>query len=206
MKKILVIVAATLFGISANAQWFVGGSLSLNYDSTNYDSVTPVKTSTFTVNIAPQIGYNINEKLAVGASLNITPGYNISSESFYDPGSDEPHVTTNKFTNFNWSINPFVRYCIWSINKFGICAQGGIGIGTRSVILGDRSTTTFNVSVSALPVLTYSLNEKFTLLAYISAAQLSFNGNYGNGTSNTQFGFNAATQGQLLAVGFQYNF
>lgn len=71
MKKIFgtFIVLATL-SLSANAQWYVGGRM--GFDLNSNDGFTNA-----IFNIAPEGGYNFNDKMAAGLSLPIT----ISTES-----------------------------------------------------------------------------------------------------------------------------
>lgn len=205
MKKIILLVAAALIGISANAQWFAGGSASVSFDSNTLSKDPLLEHSTFNLYIAPQIGYNVNDDLAIGATLSITPGFSKAKESIINPLTMSAEPSESKTNSFRWSVNPYIRYRIWSLNKFSLCGQAGFGIGTTKYGEDDEMSV-FTADVYVLPVITYSMNERFTLLAYMDMAELSFSGQWGDNSSYRNFGLNAASLGQLASIGFQYNF
>ncbi|MCQ2154843.1 MAG: hypothetical protein MJY55_03395 [Bacteroidales bacterium] len=193
MKKLFILVAAALLSISANAQWYVGGIVDMDIqgNKTVLDKTNTTKTTSFSFTFAPEVGYYLSDKLAVGASLSLSPRSSQGESSF------------------RWSISPYVRYKFWGINKFGICGQAYAFVGTSS---SSDPYPTVNYGVNILPVLTYALNEHFTLDAYIDCAGIGYNGSCTNnkdtGIKNTtnQFGFTVASQGQLVGIGFHYNF
>lgn len=209
MKKLFILVAAALLSISANAQWYVGGTLGLNVDGNKTTSAVSTSNSTdFKFNLAPEVGYYLSDKLAVGGFLNINTGFNNSKNEAIED-------TEDGLTRFGWSIEPYVKYKFWGIGKFGIWGQAGVWIGTSTTKVkaaADSSVPTVNYGIEVLPVLTYDLNEHFTLDAYIDCVSLSYNGSCHNDKKNdikstsNSFGLGAATRGQILSVGFHYNF
>lgn len=62
MKKIFALAAAAMMALAVNAQVYVGAGLGFNYNKTE-----DVKTTQFVV--IPEVGYNINENVAVGADF-----------------------------------------------------------------------------------------------------------------------------------------
>lgn len=82
MTLVAVAMATTM-----NAQWYVGGTVGYNYTK---DKNTDVKSNTFV--ITPELGYNLNEKWAVGMKI----GY------AYNKVDD---AKSNEFV-----VNPYARY------------------------------------------------------------------------------------------------
>ena len=68
MKKILLMAAFAVASLTANAQAWIGGSLGFDYEK--YKDVD-AKT---TFSIAPTVGYNLDEKLALGLELSLAFG------------------------------------------------------------------------------------------------------------------------------------
>ena len=60
MKKIVILLFVAMVALSAKAQVYVGGTVSLWHND-------DVDATTFTLN--PEVGYNLNEKWAVGGIL-----------------------------------------------------------------------------------------------------------------------------------------
>lgn len=212
MKKLFILVAAALLSISANAQWYVGGRLGLDVNGNKTTSAVGTSNSTdFNFNLAPEVGYFLSDKLAVGGFLNINAG---SRDTKVNAEIGEGDTGMN-YTNFGWSIEPYVKYKFWGIGKFGIWGQAGVWIGTSTTKAKGAANSpvpSVNYGIEVLPVLTYSLNEHFTLDAYIDCVSLSYNGTSYNDKKNdikstsNSFGLGAATRGQILSVGFHYNF
>ena len=59
-----MIAVMAVAAVSANAQWYIGGSFGLNFTKATKDA-----DSQTTLNIAPEVGYNINDNWAVGAQV-----------------------------------------------------------------------------------------------------------------------------------------
>ncbi len=101
MKTIKLLFATTLlFALTSNAQitkgnWMVGGSASFSSSNTKAD-VNTSSTKSYDVNLNPEIGYFIINKLSGGLRLSL-----INSSFKSDQGN-------SKYSNTE--IGPFVRY------------------------------------------------------------------------------------------------
>ena len=67
IKKILAVMAAVMLAASARAQVFIGGNIGLSVGSGG---------SGVGINIAPEIGYHVNQYLTVGGLLSYQSRYN----------------------------------------------------------------------------------------------------------------------------------
>ena len=65
MKKILLMAAFAVATLTANAQVWIGGGLGFNYEKPkDVDAAT-------IINIAPQVGYVLDEKFGLGLELQL---------------------------------------------------------------------------------------------------------------------------------------
>ena len=67
--KVFLIAICSFACINLNAQVFVGGSVGFN-NSKNYDAgINPRKSSGYNLNLRPNVGKFLSEKLAIGLHL-----------------------------------------------------------------------------------------------------------------------------------------
>lgn len=151
MKKLFLLGAVALFfsGMaSAQDDSKMWAAASISFSSASYGS--GVSTSSI-FGFAPEFGYNLNSEWAVGGRL----GFDFGS-SKYDPGfgfgSDKSNTTATTFA-------PFARYTFIRSGNFSIFGQGEIPI-----VFGDAPNT---VGIRALPGVSYSLNENFSIQALL---------------------------------------
>ena len=85
MKKIMMTLAAVAVAATMNAQVYVGGALGINSNSRN-------DVTTTSVSIMPEIGYKLDDTMAVGLGL-----------GFADDGIKDANTTT-------FTIQPYFRY------------------------------------------------------------------------------------------------
>ena len=101
MKPIrLLFIAALLFTGLANAQitkgnWMVGGNGSFSYTNSKSEQSSS-STKDYTINLSPNIGYFVYDKLALGSKLNY-----VLSKYYTEQGNSEFTFST---------VGPFVRY------------------------------------------------------------------------------------------------
>ena len=165
MKKLFLAAFAALLSVSLSAQIYVGGSVNINTTG-NQDNVNNTTAKSSDINLAPHAGFWLSDKLAVGGRLNV---------EFGSPA--------NKVSRFGIGVTPYVRYVLFSIDKFNLLAEGGINFLT----LTDKDTSgdfygapgyvkdsSTSFGIYAEPVVTYAFNDKFTLEAGINIARLNF--------------------------------
>ena len=116
MKKILLMAAIAVSSIAANAQVWVGGAVSYNYDSQN-----DVADSYIT--IAPEVGYNLDESWALGIDLN-----------FQFRTGDQVNRTI-------FGVTPFARYTFFRSGIASLFVDGGFNIGALKYENADSQTT-----------------------------------------------------------------
>lgn len=182
MKKFfLVALLGLAVSASLSAQVFVGGQIGVNTTSNTDKNMDPVLTaSNTTVNINPNIGYKLNDKMSVGGRLDLT---------FGSAGANN--------STLGFGLVPYFRYTVLNFGRFGIAAEANIGIHSTTTTdktpnVGVAKSNKFNFSIGALPVLLFALNEHFTLEANLNVLNL----NLGFGSTKATFtpeGGNART-------------
>ena len=123
MKKIMMTLVAAAMATTMSAQLYVGGELGLSFGQTKVTEpglVTATgKTKTTTVKILPEIGYNLNEKMAVGVAFGYDFNKNVTPLASYDVTSK-----TNEFV-----FKPYFRYYFVKWDKVGLFADAQFGMG-----------------------------------------------------------------------------
>ncbi|MDH8702185.1 hypothetical protein M2138_001545 [Dysgonomonadaceae bacterium PH5-43] len=161
MKKVFLLMAVALVSLTASAQFYAGGSLGFwNDDDAD-------ETAFF---IAPEVGYNLNEKWSVGLEL----GYF---------NEDAVGVAT-------FAASPYARYTYFNQDRLSLFVDGGFGFSYKDQ---DNDETGFNIGLQ--PGVAVSLTEKFSLVAKFGF--LGYNDKYLNAkdgfglnlTNNISFGF-----------------
>lgn len=203
--KVFLIAICSFVFINLNAQVFVGGSAGFNTSNNNDAGTTPRKSSSYNLNLRPNVGKFLSEKLAIGLALDIS-----LSGSKTD---GNPETITN---SSGIGVNPFLRYYAVTWNKFSIYGQGNIGMefsnssvksgGTTND--GPKQTRTY---LNIFPGLSYDISEKLSLetalhilnfgYSYITSKEGFFkdkgsNFNIGAGLSNI-VSLNAITIGAI---------
>ena len=141
MKKIMMTLVAIAMATTMNAQWYVGGTVGYSHENDkNYD----VKTNVF--KLLPEVGYNLNEKWALG--LKIGYAYTKSGES----------ESTNMFI-----VNPYARYTFVKLEKVNFFCDGGFEYDYTKH--GDASANGFGINLR--PGVAVNLNEKVSFVAHI---------------------------------------
>lgn len=171
MKKILLMVVVMVATIAVKAQdVYVGGSFNLWRNSTG---------NTTSFKVAPEIGYNFNEKWALGAELNYSHDY-------------ESQYTTNSVL-----VAPYIRWSYCQNDVVRLFLDGAAAIGFVKVKDGD---TTKAGQIGFRPGIAVKLNDHFSFIA-----KYGFLGYRKNmGTTGDSFGL--ALTSEDLSIGFHYTF
>lgn len=206
-KGLLLGLIASMFFCTGNAsaQDYIGGSFSFQAGIVGHNGTT----SSTTFNVAPDLGWFIGEKWAVGIRPWI--GFGKSTTS-----SDAENTT------FSVGLKPYARYQLLTYNRFGLWAEADPQIsftsnksltGRGEVISNTRSTTW---GVVALPVLTYQLNSHIDLetrLNLFSFSMLSNHTFHNDHDFQNSFtcGLSASTKDVMdtlgdISIGFIYKF
>ena len=146
MKKIMMTLAALAVAATMNAQVYVGGTV--GFKSVSHDGESA---SAFT--IAPELGYNLDENLAVGIAL----GYS-STDMTIDAAGNVTKLAKSVNT---FSINPYVRYTFVKLDKVNFFADGIVSYSSRGN--SDRKVNTFGLGVQ--PGVAVNLNDNVSFVA-----------------------------------------
>lgn len=176
MKKILMTLVAVAMATTMNAQWYVGGTVGYNYTK---DKNTDVKSNTFV--ITPELGYNLNEKWAVGMKI----GY------AYNKVDD---AKSNEFV-----VNPYARYTFVKLDKVNFFVDGGFEY--NYVKVEDDSANGFGISFK--PGVAVNLNEKVSFVAHVgNFGWASAKAKNAKSVQSVDLGLNLAS----VDFGLYYNF
>ena len=177
MKKIVVFLFVVMAALTAKAQVYVGGSISLWHDDD--DDAT-------TFMLAPEVGSELTEKWSVGAELML-------SHSKQKVGE---HGDKLKWTGFAFA--PYARYTFFENKILRAFIDGCIGVSTQKYKGGD-STAGFELGVK--PGLAIKLTDHFSLVTKYGF--LGYRDDYMLGAGNG-YGFNFSSED--LSIGFHYTF
>lgn len=202
-KTIFVLFAAMMVSLSANAQFYAGGTACINFN-VNGNSTDNSKTTntTFNVNVIPEIGYWINDNMAVGAYFSIVPGIN-GYKNVTDIAS-ETITTENNNKSFGWSVSPYFRYKFAEAGRFKFYADGNVSLGSTTITyfnskgenIGEAQTQ-FNWGIGVAPSIAFSITDKWDAVVRFASIGFSMNG------KNTHLGISALYSN---SIGLYYNF
>ena len=133
MKKVILVLALALFGFTAHAQFYVGGTL---HFATLGDGDGAV------FGIAPEVGYCINDRMAVGTGLGFEFG-------------GGPAIM---------SIDPYFRFFFADWGPVRFFADGHFNF---SAALSDEGGSGWGVGVR--PGFSVGLNDHFALVSHLAS-------------------------------------
>jgi hypothetical protein len=215
-RAIVVFIILATISVAVNAQFFVEGSVGINYTDTENDADKGA--SAFIIGLSPRVGYWLNDNIAVGTS--VTFSKDKSSSTNYN--LDSKHS--------RWRISAFSRYRLWKTGKFSLLLDGSLyyekdnhvsswGLETSFTKTSEHSS---KIGIYVFPAITYDLNEKFSITAvcdFLSMDLYSVNGK--SESTNTEgtvrdkirtghfnFGAQSGIFNSLanVNIGFIYNF
>lgn len=178
MKKIMMTLAAIAVAATMNAQGYVGGSLAFTSEKADYDGA---KAST-NFKIMPEIGYNLDEKLAVGVTLGFTS----------DKDGDADAVTT-------FEIAPYVRYTFAKLDMVNFFVDGELSYATKK--------DTYNkFGIHIKPGVAVNVNDKVSFVAKLGTDGLGWTNTNDkiHDYKTNKFGLDLSTLD--LEFGMYYNF
>ena len=181
MKKILLLAVVLFASLNASAQWYIGGSV-------GFGSVKPAGGDSEAVfYILPEIGYNLNDKWAVGAIVGYHKGDGISAA-----------INSNSQINLieEFIINPYARYSAITWDPVTLFFDGSLAFA--SVI--DRGTR-FGLGVK--PGIAIALTDHISFVTHLGFVGFDTFSPKGGGGSSTSFGVDFRNN---CTFGVYYNF
>lgn len=180
MKKILMTIVAVFATVTMNAQWYVGGSVSV--DSWSSQKLAGDKSET-TFALLPEIGYNLNDEWAVGTVI----GY--VSDKFNGVNG----VSESAFT-----FNPYARYTFFKAGKVNFFVDGGIDFTSASK--ADWTELAFGVK----PGLAVNLTDNISFVSHLGFIGFDQFNPDGDDNNTTKVGVDLS--GTNLTFGLYFNF
>ncbi len=175
MKKILLTLTLAVASLAASAQVYLGGEVGFWRDY--QDNQT-------TFSLAPEVGYNLSDKWALGIAL----GY----QHVYTEGTK-----INAFT-----VNPYARWTYASFGPVNLFLDGGFDFGTYKVKDGGDAVNAWGIGVK--PGLAVNLTEKLSFVAHVGFLGFRDADDELSSVYNRGFGFDL--DGNSLQFGLYYNF
>lgn len=175
----MMIAVMAVAAISANAQMWVGGNLGFNTEKTKFEDTEFSSGTSF--EIAPEVGYNLNEKWAVALAL----GYGHYDAGIVTFAGKEVSVIINTF-----SIKPYVRYTFVKAGNFSAFCDGVLDYSTTHVNGVENNLNSWGLAVT--PGIAYAISPKVSLVAHVGEIGYDhtwFDAGVGDVTNN-KFGIN----------------
>ena len=181
MKKLFLTFAFAVTALAMNAQLYVGGEVGAwrNWDE-----------NTTSFKIAPEVGYNLSDKWAVGIELAYS--YNYTHPQGTPKGADQ-----NIF-----GLAPYARYTFAKFGAVNLFLDGGLGWYGAS---GDLADDDKAFEVGLKPGLSVNLTDKLSFVSHVGFlgyrdADPIFQ------AAGIESGFGFDLSGQTLNFGLYYNF
>ena len=216
MKKAFLTIALVAFAMAANAQLILGGQFGVNNQTRNDGNYSVSSASSFSFNINPKVGYQLNEKIQLGAQ--VIYGYSTTKSYF---GKDN---TFNVTPVSQFGFSPYVRWNFGSWKNCSLFLEGsfvfGISPETKTTNSVNGTEVTVNnkdkftyMGIHIVPGLNYSFSEHFSMDLYINIARLAWNHiSHQDDWVENSFGVSANlnandinSQLSTFAIGFNYH-
>lgn len=196
MKKIILTLALVAFGMTASAQWVLGGNLGVDHANRHANDYVAGTAST-DISIMPKIGYWLNDDMQVGAQL----GYVVDFDRNY-VGSTDNYTSDHQSSIV---IAPYLRYNVAKWNKFTVFCEGQLALtlGLESSTYNSVTDNTTKwgdsftqIGINVLPGLNYAFSDKISMDIYVHLLGIhaNFLTNDAGGAHSFGFGNNADEQ------------
>ena len=176
MKKLfitLALAAATFVG--ANAQFVIGGHLSLgsNFAGVSYDGDDQLDNSNLGFGLGAKFAYAFKEKFEIGLKAGFD--YDYTSVKTYLPGGS----ATATGDGFGWYITPTFRWSFLNVDRFHLGLQADLSFfGDDGAALFEAAATpikSFGVGLSAKPFIAFDITDHLIIDAELNVVGFGFN-------------------------------
>ena len=184
MKKIITLTMLALSALSAQAQFWVGGSMNIIHSKEdNPTAETTGQTTTFAFKLMPEVGYHLTDKVALALSAGYKHTY------LHDVNNNIPYDESRSTDSYY--LTPYVRY-YFNNGRLRLFTNGEIPFSSD-----DHGT---NIGLALRPGVEFEVCPRMGLLCYVGA--LSYNhSSHGNYSRNT-FDFRLSDQ---IYLGVYFN-
>ena len=143
MKKILMTLVIALSAVTANAQWYLGGSVGVaSVKNGNADAETVYK-------FVPDFGYTLNDTWSIGVAV----GYQKGACDLINSGFGQDTKTELL------QVNPYARYVCAKTRHILVFIDGTVGLGSYKDI-----GTEFQLGLK--PGVAVNFNDKLSFVAH----------------------------------------
>lgn len=186
MKKFLFIAVMAVCSLCASAQYYAGGSLGFWHQDKD-------GSATNSLAILPEIGMNLNDNWAVGATI----GYSYN------------HLCGSGISNHIFEFDPYARYTYFRSDNglISLFVDGivGIGAGWTNYKYGDDSKTACTWQIGAAPGIDVNLTKRFSVVAHVGFLGYKGANNAAKAGGHTEEG-GLLLNSRNLSLGFYVNF
>jgi hypothetical protein len=229
-KTILTVAIALLTGTSANAQYYIGGSFSFSNSFSKVNEVKGSSEPSYSLSISPEIGYQLNEKTAIGLSLSAAFSSTKQPNVGWDIHDNVIVRGVSETKSDYFAVAPYIRYSLFKWKKFDLLGMANVFVSTETRKLDSVYSYEYEhefgsgshyaelrgkVKTTALgagfhPVLLYNLSNKLTLLSHLNLFGVAVSyerqkigeNDYTRAGIGYDLGFN--TRNVLPTIGFIY--
>lgn len=215
MKKTIIMIVVVLTTIiTANAQFFAGGSLGVGYGERDHYNPDYVVINDFSFYISPKVGYKLNDNISIGTNVSL-----MNSITKHKIGMDI--IEREDIRQQEWEVSIFGRYKLFEIKKLSLHIETPIGIGEKirkekTETITNKTFSESKIFINAFPLFLYDITDRFSLTATSSFFRLNSSFNRAKDYQNDKkhkynyFGFNTNSSvfNSLsdIRIGFIYNF
>ena len=202
MKKLFITIAFVAAAMFAQAQFFIGGSLGMDYTKAKLNSTDVAKV--FSWDVTPSVGFMFNDKMGVGLDLGI--GMITETNLITD---DKENITV-------WAVAPYFRYVFAEVDNFKFYADAKVALGGgKPRIKVDNSWNATGIKATyfgagIVPGMAYMLTDNISMNCTLNILSLGFKQNKITGDNDFEyqqtefdFGVNDSTP---IEIGFFYTF
>lgn len=208
-KSLLALLFAVALAVPALAEnMWVGGSFGYNSGNSKIEYPGGEETMSSTSwSIEPEFGYSLNEKWDIGLDLAYASKQGVTDLCGFDVKDifEISGVDTKEF-----GIAPFARFHVAQIAGIDVMFKGSIFYVSGEAKYRDVKADYKAYGIKIAPVISYSINETWSIDATLNFAELSYthaelddDSPYDPKSDN--FGFNL-NDGSLISIGFSYHF
>jgi len=180
MKTIITLIMLIVAVATSNAQYFVEWSIGMSYNDAlvSEGNIVQNKKMSYDIHyaVSPLVGYQLNDNIAIGTKAAFFT--KISNRKIYEDENDPESEIDFETRRPSWNFAVFGRNKLWGTEKVSFLIESSVFIGksrTEEKTGTIKQKTDFRSSfgINAVPLVTYNLSEKFTIIATCNFLSLS---------------------------------
>ncbi len=203
MKKLILTLAIVLGVATVSAQdakMWVGGTVGL------WSSKVKGGDSELSFKIMPEVGYIINDNLAVGISLGAghTHNLSVSDDAVGASLNFEGNTAASQFSANVYKINPFVRYSFLKGAMGAMFVDGGVGYQLTKYCATGSDGKEDQIEVGFRPGLAINVSDKVALIGKFGFLGYQHNNYKMYDTKSDNFGFDFDLDNLQLGISVKF--